>query len=36
MEFEAGLQGFPEGLMSCRFYRTSINMWHAGYGSIKK
>ena len=36
MEFEAGPQGFLGGLMSCRFYRTSVNIWYAGYDSIKK
>jgi len=33
MEDEDG--GFPEGLMSCRFYRTSVNTWHASFGAIK-
>jgi hypothetical protein len=28
-------RAFLGGLMSCRFYRTSVNTWHAGYGSIR-
>jgi hypothetical protein len=28
-------KAFLGGLMSCRFYRTSVNTWHAGYGSIR-
>ena len=29
-------EGFPEGLMSCHFYRTSVNTWHASFGTIKE
>jgi len=36
MEFEPGSEGFPGGLMSCRFYGISVNMWHASFGSIVK
>lgn len=34
MKFEAGPHWFLGGLMSCRFYLTSVKMWHAGYVSI--
>jgi len=27
---------FPGGLMRCHFYRTSVNTWHAGFGTIKQ
>jgi len=33
MEVEDG--GFPGGLISCLFYWTSVNMWHASFGAIK-
>ena len=28
--------GFPGGLMRCHFYRTSVNTWHAGFGTVKQ
>jgi len=34
MEDEDG--GFPGGLMRCHFYRTLVNTWHAGFGTIKQ
>jgi len=27
---------FQGGLMRCHFYRTSVNTWHAGFGTIKQ
>jgi len=33
MEDEDG--GFPGGLTTCLFYRTSVNMWKPSFGTIK-
>ena len=29
-------RSFPGDLLSCRFYRILVDMWHAGYGTMFK